>query len=199
MGPRTEHSLLPPESARAIYQTIENATTASNEKFDSQGRALEKIQDGVDAIKDQLRDGRVTFAEHKGMIDTLDARVGDVESDIHKLVPQRKPASPTGLHPSIAKTPVASQALTDRREKPLISPKLINAFLLAAAAAVGTGFGGLLMARMAASQFGGMIKDAVKEERAKDDVVTPAPTPTIFWEPKSGEPEPTHVPTVPKP
>ena len=186
MGPRTDQNLLQPESALAIYRAMEALSASLNErvdgqnqKFDSQGRALERIQDGIDTIKDQLRDGRVTFAEHKGMIDTLDARVEDVESDVHKLFPQRKP--PTGLHPTITKTPLHNRALTERVEKVLIHPKLINAFLLAMMAAVGTSVGGLIVARMNAAQFSDMVKTAIQEDKDKAETAAetapPAPVP----------------------
>ena len=122
MGTKSDHALLPPESARAIYMAIESASELNakrieeqNRRLESQDRVLGKIADGIEQLKDKLNDGAVRFEHHSGEIKRLDGEmrrlatdVSDVESAVTRLAqvkgtppvafPARKPES-TALMP----------------------------------------------------------------------------------------------------
>lgn len=170
MGARTENALLPPESARAIYDTIERQGEAIRQEMTSasehQNTKLDRILDAVDRVQTQLNDGRVQFERHDGQIKLLgndlvhvDRRVtdvkkqvDDVESDFNKLYPAAVRKSPTDLHPALTKTPQGQRVIggTGDVQKRLffINPKLVLAFWIAAATVVGTAFGGWVVQRL---------------------------------------------------
>ncbi len=199
MGPRTERELLPPESARAIYLTIEaqgdalRAEIAHGSK--SANERLDHILRSLDDAKNQMADGRVKFEHHDGKLNLLDTKidhvngrvddvkqqVDDVESDFGKFYPVlAKKQSPTGLHPTVqtARTlPPPSTALEKKQSLLFsINPKLINAFLMAAAAVIGTAAGGWLVSRLTDMKIAQMMNDNAK--LGTPTHVTPTPTPT---------------------
>ena len=104
MATRSDHTLLPLESAAALYSAIEmlgvnlrKEQSAHNERYTADQREAarqhESLRGTLDEIKDLLRDGNVKFAQsdatmrlHSEKIDHLGNRVDGVESDIQAAI-----------------------------------------------------------------------------------------------------------------
>lgn len=151
MGTKSEHALLPPESARAIYMAIESASESNakrieeqNRRLESQDRVLGKIVDGIEQLKDKLNAGAVRFEHQSGEIKRLDGEVkrlatdvSDVESAVTRLTqPKGTPPSafPARKYPQ-RQEPTALVPKRDREydDTPIVSvrwKKIVNAVVI---------------------------------------------------------------------
>ncbi len=152
MATRSDHALLPPESAAAIYSAIESLGSSLrkeqsdfNVRYDHDRRESAKRGDdmrgSLDEIKDLLRDGNVKFAEsdaalraHSDKIQRLDSRVSDVESDVQAAAVSRSGR----LRPSSCRTGSGGLETKARRNTwSWVKDNLYRALTLLAAALCG--------------------------------------------------------------
>jgi hypothetical protein len=145
MVSKSELAMLPAESAKAIYLTMENLSATVQRQVDSLGSKMDTIEHGIDVIKEGMADGRVRFEKQDGDIRLVKTRVVDVE--------RRVSAVESGVREAV-RLPAKAEALspknadgTDRVEKD-IRVKVVNALIIALAASIGGGLGAMIWSKI---------------------------------------------------
>ncbi len=146
MTTKSEQSLLPAESAKAIYLAMENLSSSVQHQVNRLGSKMDKIEQGIDAIKGGMADGRVRFEKQDGDIRIVETRVDHVERRVDDMESGVREAHRSAAASSDALRPKNADG-TDRVEKD-IRVKAVNALILAAVAAVGAGLGALLWSKL---------------------------------------------------